>query len=661
MHDATTRACIEHIEKNQESDGSFVSQSIPLKSGNFQLPHYAYKTTYFTSLILESLAHVHRQESIPAVNSICSKAEHYILQERSATWTWNYWGSDDVMRTENMVPDDHDDTSLALLALYTWNPSLFTHEVRAHITKNLILCEVIPGGPYRTWIPSHGLLTDTWKDVDLVVNCTIHLLLLRLGVTLKPLEHYIVKAITDHKLSSKYYLEKSVIAFFLSRVVGHARNENTIQMLRVCISTTAQDNPTLTSLSLYLLSLISLNEKTDSETKAIVHAYELLIHTFHSEALTLPFPFCIDPSRNNVRYAGSCTSLTASYVLQALYAYKAYMLQKTCMRPRINKRSQNNEDVFLKESLFNTFSFLPTHTRDYSHSLCTSFLKKDTRREIQNTTHEFSKAITYANKDILSSRIDALSKAHVMGWIAFSLYDKILDGDSNTTHLLIANTAYRRSITLFNDCCPHHTQKALCHHIFNIIEHANAYEMETLRFNPHIGLSTIPSFNEVTSIAHKSIGHSLSSLLQLHMLGYDTTSEAYTNTYTFFLLYLTARQLHDDAHDWYEDLTKGICSVVNTHILSSLPHAIPFQLSTTPFSLLQKTCNIHTFPFVVNLIQQHIRIARTALEKLEQSLVLTRSDFFHTILSSLELQYERAHTEQKNIQDFINHFHERSA
>ena len=68
-------------------------------------------------------------------------------------------------------------------------------------------------------------------------------------------------------------------------------------------------------------------------------------------------------------------------------------------------------------------------------------------------------------------------------------------------------------------------------------------------------------------LCDKSLGHVLPALAVLFSLGYAPDSIAVDATVSFFKNYLAARQLHDDAHDWKDDLMHGRINAATTQLI----------------------------------------------------------------------------------------------
>src|SRR5579872_5603389 len=108
------------IASKQNPDGSFESFSSihpdNLSTGKRRL------TTFQTSLILGALSDI--AQTNQEANAICKRAAHFLLQEKSENWSWNYWSQKSMEAKTMPYPDDLDDTFLALSALHRFDKKL---------------------------------------------------------------------------------------------------------------------------------------------------------------------------------------------------------------------------------------------------------------------------------------------------------------------------------------------------------------------------------------------------------------------------------------------------------------------------------------------------------------------------------------------------------
>src|ERR1035437_7969602 len=94
------------ILEDQEKDGSFLSNSVPVASP-FGQTGRTHRTSFFTALIANCLANTDKPELMTAAG----RAVDYLLTQNSPSWSFNYWARDSTEASQQPYPDDWDDTS----------------------------------------------------------------------------------------------------------------------------------------------------------------------------------------------------------------------------------------------------------------------------------------------------------------------------------------------------------------------------------------------------------------------------------------------------------------------------------------------------------------------------------------------------------------------
>ncbi len=165
-----------------------------------------------------------------------------------------------------------------------------------------------------------------------------------------------------------------------------------------------------------------------------------------------------------------------------------------------------------------------------------------------------------------------LGLANVYCWIAYTIYDQILDETPNPELLPVANIAMRKSLQVYQQLFPvDHAFHTILDKTFTSMDHANAWEIARARFQrtgKYITLSKLPAYEQYDILADRCSGHILGPLAISILC--DVSTEALNNVEKGLRHYLIARQLSDDIHDWKDDFTAGHASSVSTHILTQL-------------------------------------------------------------------------------------------
>ena len=180
------------------------------------------------------------------------------------------------------------------------------------------------------------------------------------------------------------------------------------------------------------------------------------------------------------------------------------------------------------------------------------------------------------------------------------------------------------------------------------IDDANAWEQRHCRILA--GSNALPSFGGHETLADRSIGHAMGPLAMLLLAGYDASGKEYKNVESFFRHYLIARQLHDDAHDWAEDLLRGRVNSIGAIVLGDKTMA-----ATTALQELKKIFWEESIDVAARMIIAHIDAARRARE----SSPLSDADFMESALQRLESGARRAITERDEALAFLKDYGDR--
>jgi hypothetical protein len=191
-----------------------------------------------------------------------------------------------------------------------------------------------------------------------------------------------------------------------------------------------------------------------------------------------------------------------------------------------------------------------------------------------------------APQNISLHLLDELALANLFGWMAYTIYDDVLDGEIHDSPQLLLSAAnfFLRSLTLQYAALDAQIPGLLDEYIkmMNIIDDANAWEQVHCRALIENGVLVLPKElpyglrtttaaagrAALAKLADRSLGHALPALGVLFVAGYAPDSREVVAVLAFFRNYLTARQLHDDAHDWKEDLLRGRVNSVGARLIA---------------------------------------------------------------------------------------------
>lgn len=597
-------------------------------------------TTFATSLILSCLYSCQDQ---PLAQTIIKQGVDFLLLEKNNSCSWNYWQKDSTKQTTNSYPDDWDGTACALAALSLYKKEIITPEMFAQITKLLIMTEAQPGGPYYTWILNEQ--TDASKDIDPVVNANISYFLSLHDIHLEPLQKYLESIIISSQYSSKYYHQPEIILYFLSRSCSKSCYPKICSyLLRLQNQQGLWKNNLLTALAVSTLIRCSVNIKYI--TNAITHLTTLDKNDWKS------YPFYIEQSKSETFYTGS-PALTAAFVLEAI-SLAEHSIQKQNKKIKISPAQILHQNIVANvKTQLDIFS---EKQNQNVNSFIDRLLSKDTQKQVTLLPYFFSQSLP-TSKQASPNLISILGQANLYGWIAYTVYDNILDETNDVELLPLANICLRAVTTIYKAILSTENFK-LFQTIMDRMEKANSWEYT----NCHFTISKSISKEQLTEypnhfLSDKSLPHALGPVAILLSQNYQPNSQTVINLLSFFANYLKARQLNDDAHDWQKDLQTGFVNSVSFSLLHSYFKTTTPQINIqTDISSLQSyfwETHIHE---ITKRIDLYLAKAHTHLTELTNSNTIISSDYLKSLLQPLEKATETVKKEKTDIASFLSAF-----
>lgn len=214
-----------------------------------------------------------------------------------------------------------------------------------------------------------------------------------------------------------------------------------------------------------------------------------------------------------------------------------------------------------------------------------------------------------------------LADANIHLWVAYTLYDHVLDGESDAKSIPIANHYHRQSYAHFLQIASSISQVGLVDSFFLSMDAANRWELEYARATidqSSINITHIPEYKDGRVLAERAAGHILGPVLLSHRVS-RLTSGMRKRYEKGLRQYLIARQLSDDLHDWVEDLTNGRLSFVVSYLLSIegiVPGTYDRELL---MKKLQKTFWETGFEQLAEIVGEHVRSSVCLLKSVHAS------------------------------------------
>ncbi len=590
-------------------------------------------------------------------DGIKDSAAAFLLDQKGTGWSFNYWAQNEKVRTTNPYPDDLDDTFTALSALACHDRTILSPQALAEIATILVRLETQEGGPYRTWLVPENA-PPAWRDVDIVANSAIGYFLSLVNIQLPHIESLIVRAIQKETLVSPYYPGPLHVSYFIARYykkragmeVGMSQEK-----LATFISKRLKDDQKITTLerAMAISSLIylGLREKIDLTPDIARLLTDLEAGGFQ------PHAFCIDPMRDDARTYAGASALTAALCTEALILYHA--------EPP-HTRPATTIPPFLHSHVISLAQEACAHLGSDLQASALSQIKKMSDEKITCLAYDFQTILRAKGLLIPMDIVKSLALANLYGWMAYDIYDDMLDGEGDAFLLPSANF-FLRSLARIYEAIDKNIPgaEAIFISTMNTIDNANTWEQKNCRVDTasqKIISLVVPPFGDHNNLADRSIGHGMGPLVMLTAIGYGLSSEEYHIVLKSFRHYLIARQLHDDAHDWVEDLLCGRVNSVGAMVIKQFQkkHLRNEVRKTIKESIpeLQKIFWEETIDTVASTIHSHIAVARAARGK---SHLIARSGFLENALSGLEISARRAIRERDDTLIFLKYYrHNRS-
>lgn len=161
--------------------------------------------------------------------------------------------------------------------------------------------------------------------------------------------------------------------------------------------------------------------------------------------------------------------------------------------------------------------------------------------QVQQSIHSFIKI------NLSTTNLDDLCVASLLLWISYTLYDGIMDKEKQISFIPLANQCVRQFIEIIRELPRGSHLYPLLNRLLTVTDEALLSEILGMR-SVHI---------EPLDISDKSIPHALCTLAVIAHTDHSERTHNMFHIEKYFQYYLTARQLHDDAHDWLEDWQRG--------------------------------------------------------------------------------------------------------
>jgi hypothetical protein len=585
---------------SQQNNGTFPSET-------------QHDTSFTTSLIVLALHSV--PDSIRR-HQIIEKSLALLLKEKSPLWSFNYWIRNSSEAREKQIPDDLDCTSCALSAIFLYRKSVLTGSVMARVISLFTTLEKKEGSPYKTWVVSHASKT-VWKDVDVVVNANIGYFLSLHGIDLPNLTAFIEQCIANKELQSPYYVGIVPSLYFISRWYKGKQTQTLRTLLLNELHDTARRNPQ--DIALIVSSLISIGCIRD--VKRLYISY--LCSSYKGGWGSIPF-IVEKQNEEQMSYMAS-SSLTTTFCLEALSKYQNELTRIGNEKKKIHEEHDGltlNNQIF--SQAIDSFRSSDPELSQKGIAMVRAIEKEDTNHYVALLPYYFWK-ICKGKKHIPHDVLVTLGVINVLGWVAYTLFDDVLDEEGKPFDVSIATTALRTITSLAVSIDPKNREVSrLFHTLLDMVDGANTWETlhcRTSVTDGYIRLDSLvfPPESSIQKIAERSIAHAFGPCVILLLSHHPNAKKEIASLIQFYIHYFIVKQLNDDAHDWKDDMCHGHVNPVVQMVLKGYIHTHKKNKRVSLkrlLPILEKQFWNHDVLTICELMELHIRKAREALHHL---------------------------------------------
>ncbi len=476
-------------------------------------------------------------------------------------------------------------------------PQKIDGAAQAALAKMLIATEKQPSGPYKTWLIDANAGSD-WLDVDIAVNANIGFMLGMLDVKLRGLKEFIDDAIIRNKLSSRYYIGQAPIIYFVSRNYKGAQSELLKQKVIEGLLNGSED-----CITTAMLVSAGCNLKINSAE--LSRAIERILIQ-QEQGIWPANALYYEPPIKKINYYAGSSSLTTALSIEALRAYtKLLSLSESKVSVMLSKNKSFVQQAISQIELANTEVM-----KEYE-KVAFIVASKDHDRQIMSIANVVSEAF---HIELDPAIVFALNSASLNGWIAYSIYDDFIDDEGSSKLMGVANVAHRSMLNNFITAVPNEKFQKLVSSTLNRMDEANTWEAVRTRMSLVSGKvkwKDLPNYENLSQLAQRSSGHALGALGVLFLSRFKNDEDIFYMQ-KYFYHFLISRQLNDDAHDWWDDLSKG-------HFTSTVASLMKkwgkneVDLANDHGQLSNLFWN-EEIPHTVSIINYHVGKARKSLE-----------------------------------------------
>jgi len=151
---------------------------------------------------------------------------------------------------------------------------------------------------------------------------------------------------------------------------------------------------------------------------------------------------------------------------------------------------------------------------------------------------------------------ERLGQANTYLWLAYKIYDDLLDREASIGLFPIANLAFNNFLAIIHCLNLPRAGRIFFNQALARLEAYNYQEYQEAKAY-YLGRKKLPEadliLESLAGLYQKSFAHAFGPLALLLKESFKITGQEFQSLTSFFINYLNARQLADDLHDWPDD------------------------------------------------------------------------------------------------------------
>ncbi len=501
------------------------------------------------------------------------KTADYILLQKSAKWSWNYYPRERYENSGKKYPDDLDDTFCSLIALLKIKPEIIMRDALDNAANVLIRSASKTGGPYFTWVDG------VWRDIDPVVNANVSCFYSLFKIEIPQVTRYIDECLESNVLRSNYYHNPLLSYYFIARNYRGLKRNTLIWKIMDCVekAETEPNGISLTKIALAACALAHLSANFSTVDRLIEKIKNRLDSNYGATTQIEKEPLYIEKITGGKKHYASSAAFTLASCGEAisLHEKEADLLKE--MQSTAQKRCE----------------FLPNPLHSEALRMLKKIFANDPFKEILLMPYRITSSSLESSYGLIS----------LYGWLAYTIYDRIIDEKENVDLLPLANMFHRELVVVCGKTAVRKNWR-LCQELFDTMDCAEMLEKQT----------AIPPKKQIVD---KSIGLMVPSILALAHSGISPDGSEMKRFVRLFRDYIFVKQMSDDIRDWQDDLKNGIGTRVTGQIKNGLvtPAREIIACYEDAKNIVGKTSSISREIFLLNIIEEYAITAKAFLEK----------------------------------------------